>query len=105
MCNLRQLGNALAQKEAIPVNSPGRRQKESRVRGVIPIIPFVSQAIVSPIGSAASKKPFKGRVRGKSLRHNGSTEHKIEEENPKHYSVENTTTSKSDLGDPRVLCT
>jgi hypothetical protein len=85
--------------EALPVSRPGRRQKkgERLRRGIIPIIQWeFSSDHPPPIGYAASRKPSRGRAKGKSLPRNGSMEHTIEKESPKYYSVENTTTSKSD---------
>jgi hypothetical protein len=46
----------------------------------------------------------RGRVKGKSFRRNASTEHTIENDNPKHSPAQNVMSSKSDLGDSKVLC-
>jgi hypothetical protein len=46
----------------------------------------------------------KDSLKGKSLRRNGSMEHTIENDNPKHSPAQNVMTSKSDLGDSKVLC-
>jgi hypothetical protein len=55
-------------------------------REVTPIILCDSQAIISPYRIRCRKKPSpsRGRVKGKSLTRNRSTEHTIEKENPKH---------------------
>src|SRR5215204_6833886 len=53
-------------------------------REVIPIILYTSPKRSSPsCRIRCRKKPSRGRVEGKSLTRNGSTEHTIEKENPK----------------------
>jgi hypothetical protein len=80
MCDLRQLGNALAQKEAIPVNSPGRRQKESRVRGS-----NTDNTMRLPHWIRRKPKTIsRRRVKDLPLRRNGSTGHTTEKDNPKY---------------------
>jgi hypothetical protein len=62
-----------------------RRKAESGE--VIPIIPWAVRAIISPCPYRTlcrQKAISRGRGKGKSLPRDGSTEHKIEEDNPKH---------------------
>jgi hypothetical protein len=68
------------------------------------------RAIILPIGGSAKRtKPSGGegvlRANGKSLTRDGGTKHTIEKNIRSTPPVQNAMTSKSNRGNPRVLCT